>query len=186
MPILPLQTPFIPANIVLAQSIQTDLEQFKQHYGDRILEENEITLAQQSLQAIHEKALQLFKNEYASLRDSLMLSHLLRLDIFFNDYATQEFLHSFIEALQYDLDDFDQWHIHTTTDASPATLKGYWTTLIKFVDILPKYGLLNLEETDQIKKHIRTNKKDWIKRMEKLSPQDEEIKTFFLRAKGYA
>ena len=103
MPILPLQTSFVPANIILAQSIQTDLEQFKQDYGNRILEENEIAPAQQNLQAIHEKALQLFKNEYASLRDALMLSHLLRLDIFFNDYATEEFLHSFIEALQYDL-----------------------------------------------------------------------------------
>lgn len=183
MPTLPLQTPFVPENILLSQSIQTDLNLFKTQYGNTPVEEENIVQAEKSLQLLHEKALQLFQNEYANLGKSLLLSHLLRLDIFFNDYAAMEFLHTFIEALQYDLDDFDLWHIHHNPEATPASLKGYWTTLIKFVDILPKYGLLSLEETNQIKKRIRTNKRSWIQRMERLDQDDQAIKNFLFRTK---
>lgn len=187
MPILPLQTPLIPENLALGKEICHDLQNFEAKYGKEPLpNEEEAQEAEKALRLINEKTFQLFQNEYAYLQSKLMLAHLLRLDIFFNDYAAHGFLHSFLEALYYDLDTFDLWHIHHTANATPASLKGYWTSLIKLVDVLPKYEIVTLEQANQMKKHIRQNKSTWVKRMEEAQSEDEEVKNFFLRARGYS
>lgn len=187
MPILPIQTPLIPENVALGREIYQDLSAFEAKYGSEPLQsEEEVQEAEKALRLMNEKIFQLFQNEYAHLRSKTMLAHLLRLDIFFNDYAVHGFLHSFLEALQFDLDTFDLWHIHHTANATPASLKGYWTSLIKLVDILPKYEIVSLEQANQIKKHIRQNKATWVERMEEAKNVDEKVQNFFLRARGYS